>query len=280
MPSSRSPLWLTFLISSTASGACPASLRAHASAVSNSSWSGTTRLTSPCSSASCAVIASPMRFISSALWGPTRRGSRCVPPNPGMIPSLISGWPKIADSAAMRKSHAIESSQPPPKASELTAAIVETRFWPRSRRSAWPEWIRSSPPASSICVNALMSAPAEKTTRDRGGDHHRADLVRRLDLLPHGAEVLDDVRRDRVHQRVREPGDRDVAACLELDRVGLVALVGLRVGVEALARLLAEAALRDEALERDRRREALAVLLLGRLELLEDHVEARRGRPS
>ena len=27
MPSSRSPLWLTFLISSTASGACPASLR-------------------------------------------------------------------------------------------------------------------------------------------------------------------------------------------------------------------------------------------------------------
>ena len=64
----------------------------------------------------------------------------------------------------MRKSHAIETSQPPPNASELTAAIVETRFWPRSRRSAWPEWISSSPPASSICVNALMSAPAENTS--------------------------------------------------------------------------------------------------------------------
>ena len=33
-----------------------------------------------------------------------------------------------------------------------------------SRSSAWPEWISSSPPASSIWVNALMSAPAEKTT--------------------------------------------------------------------------------------------------------------------
>jgi hypothetical protein len=40
-----------------------------------------------------------------------------------MIPRLISGWPKVADSAAMRKSHAIASSQPPPKASEFTAAI-------------------------------------------------------------------------------------------------------------------------------------------------------------
>ena len=40
MPASRSPLAETRLICSTASGACPASLRAHASAVSSSSWSG------------------------------------------------------------------------------------------------------------------------------------------------------------------------------------------------------------------------------------------------
>ena len=45
-----------------------------------------------------------------------------------MIPSLISGWPKTADSAAIRKSQAIASSQPPPKAIALTAAIVETRL--------------------------------------------------------------------------------------------------------------------------------------------------------
>ncbi len=41
-----------------------------------------------------------------------------------MMPRLISGWPKVADSAATRKSHAIASSQPPPNAIELTAAIV------------------------------------------------------------------------------------------------------------------------------------------------------------
>ena len=52
------------------------------------------------------------------------RGSRWVPPKPGMIPRLISGWPKVADSAAIRKSQAMASSQPPPKAIELTAAIV------------------------------------------------------------------------------------------------------------------------------------------------------------
>ena len=56
--------------------------------------------------------------------------------------------------------------------------------------------------------------------------------------------------------------------------------VGLRVGVEALARLLPEAALRDEPAQDRRRREALAVLLLGLLELLEHDVEARRRRPS
>ena len=47
IPSSRSGLSETSLTRSTAIGAWPASLRAHASAVSNSSWSGTTRFASP-----------------------------------------------------------------------------------------------------------------------------------------------------------------------------------------------------------------------------------------
>ena len=81
-----------------------------------------------------------------------------------MIPRLISGWPKTADSAAIRMSQAIASSQPPPKASELTAAIVAMPSVPNSRSSAWPSSISSLPPASSIFVNALMSAPAEKTS--------------------------------------------------------------------------------------------------------------------
>jgi hypothetical protein len=81
-----------------------------------------------------------------------------------MSPSLISGWPKTADSAAIRKSQAIASSQPPPKASEFTAATVEMRLWPSSRSSACPPAISSRPLASSMELKPLMSAPAEKTT--------------------------------------------------------------------------------------------------------------------
>ena len=59
-----------------------------------------------------------------ALAFPTARGRRCVPPAPGMMPSLISGWPNFAVSAAMMKSHIIDSSQPPPSANPATAAIT------------------------------------------------------------------------------------------------------------------------------------------------------------
>ena len=47
IPSSRSGSSEASFTCSTAIGACAASLRAQASAVSNSSWSGTTRLASP-----------------------------------------------------------------------------------------------------------------------------------------------------------------------------------------------------------------------------------------
>ena len=47
---------------------------------------------------------------------PTARVSRCVPPLPGMMPSVISGWPNTAVSAARMMSQAMASSQPPPSA--------------------------------------------------------------------------------------------------------------------------------------------------------------------
>ena len=72
----------------------------------------------------------------------------------------------------------------------------------------------------------------------------------------------------------------DVAARLELDDLARLVLVGLRVGVEALAGLRAEPPLGDEAPQDRRRLEALAVLLLRALELLEHLVEAHRSRPS
>src|SRR3954470_21425412 len=82
-----------------------------------------------------------------------------------MIPRLISGWPKVADSAAIRKSHAIDSSQPPPKASEFTDAIVTVDDFSIEVIQPCADEIRSSPAERSIFVNSLMSAPAENVNR-------------------------------------------------------------------------------------------------------------------
>ena len=50
-----------------------------------------------------------------------------MPPAPGMTPSLISGWPNLAVSAAMMMSHIMASSQPPPSAKPATAATIGLR---------------------------------------------------------------------------------------------------------------------------------------------------------
>jgi hypothetical protein len=84
---------------------------------------GTTRATSPALSASAASIIRSVRHISIALALPTARVRRCEPPMPGATPRLISGWPKRALSLARMKSAIIASSQPPPRAKPLTAAI-------------------------------------------------------------------------------------------------------------------------------------------------------------
>ena len=91
------------------------------------SASGTTRDTSPARSASTASIMRPVSARSMALLLPTARGRRCVPPAPGMMPSLISGWPNFALSAAMMKSQPIATSQPPPSAKPDTAAMIGLR---------------------------------------------------------------------------------------------------------------------------------------------------------
>jgi hypothetical protein len=52
---------------------------------------GTTRATSPARSASAASIIRPVRIMSIALALPIAWVMRCVPPMPGMTPSLISG---------------------------------------------------------------------------------------------------------------------------------------------------------------------------------------------
>ncbi len=65
-----------------------------------SSPRGRTALTRPISRACFASTMSPVKMISFARSLPTRRTRRCVPPNPGVIPSVTSGNPTFAFSLA------------------------------------------------------------------------------------------------------------------------------------------------------------------------------------
>ncbi len=104
------------LTAMAASGGIAAIASAVLSASSSSSAAGTTLATRPERSASAASIIRPVRHISIALALPIAQVRRCEPPMPGVTPSLISGWPNFALSAAMMKSAIIATSQPPPSA--------------------------------------------------------------------------------------------------------------------------------------------------------------------
>ena len=75
-----------------------------------------------------ALISANEGEIACVIIEPVAGNMGCVPPAPGMIPNLISGWPNLAFSAAMMKSHIIANSQPPPNAKPLTAAITGLRM--------------------------------------------------------------------------------------------------------------------------------------------------------
>mmetsp|Transcript_12457 Transcript_12457/g.50101 ORF Transcript_12457/g.50101 Transcript_12457/m.50101 type:complete len:241 (-) Transcript_12457:150-872(-) len=129
-------------------------------ALLTSSSTGYTRATNPAASASSASIMTPVRHISIALDLPTARTSRCVPPAPGMMPRLISGWPNLALAPATMRSHIIASSQPPPSAKPLTAAMMgffNLATSPQSPRRSFVYVSGYVRPAIS-----LMSAPAAK----------------------------------------------------------------------------------------------------------------------
>ncbi len=91
---------------------------------------------------------------------PMARVSRWEPPMPGSTPSLISGWPNVAFSAAMITSHIMASSHPPPRAYPLTAAMVGVRTAP-----SLPQAEKKSEPNMSLndcSLISLISAPAAK----------------------------------------------------------------------------------------------------------------------
>ena len=97
-------------------------------ATSTAAWhaspGATTRLTSPMESASGAPTARPVRIRSMARPWPTMRGSRTVPRSHSGTPKRRQNTPKIASSAATRRSHHSASSMPPATAYPSTAAIT------------------------------------------------------------------------------------------------------------------------------------------------------------
>src|SRR5688500_4481492 len=78
----------------------------------------------PSRSASAAVIGSPRKNISHALFGVTSRGRKYVPPQSGCRPTFTNDWVKLAVVEAMRRSHAKARLQPAPDAGPFTAAIT------------------------------------------------------------------------------------------------------------------------------------------------------------
>ena len=95
-----------------------------------------------------------------ALLMPTMRGSRWVPPKPGVMPSPTSGWPNLAFSLARRMSQAMASSHPPPRAKPLTAAMTGLERF-SSFKKTLPPWTPNFRPSAEVKpFISPMSAPA------------------------------------------------------------------------------------------------------------------------
>nr|WP_293768326.1 hypothetical protein [Sporichthya sp.] len=105
----------------------------------------------------------PENSRSLALAGPTSRGSRWVPPAPGMTPSNISGNPSWAFSAHTRKSAHSASSHPPPNAYPVIAAMTGLGMSATALKQACKRTERFAMSVGEMSTISLMSAPAAKT---------------------------------------------------------------------------------------------------------------------
>ena len=98
---------------------------------------------------------------------PITRGSRTVPPKPGIMPSLVSGKPIRAVVSAIRKSVARIVSQPPPKAKPLMADSVGKGKSSNLLNTALACSIQECNTVSSSANNprnSVMSAPTIKAS--------------------------------------------------------------------------------------------------------------------
>ena len=168
------PTWMASRMPRIASGALPASVAASSMVCDSSSAAGTTRLTRPSASARAASTGAPVSVISSAAARPARRSRRWLPPKPGSRPSVTSGRPSFALSAAMRRWQHIASSRPPPSAKPLTIATTglgmrsmrRIRRWPTSEKSrAWTGLRPDISAMSAPATKAFAPAPVSTTAR-------------------------------------------------------------------------------------------------------------------
>src|SRR2546429_844453 len=155
-----SPSSTASMMSRVAIGGRLAIMRASALASFSVSPSFVSRLARPSARHSGAGTCVPRIRNSRALVRPMRRGIRCEPPKPGVMPRFDSVCPIRALSLTSRKWQAIAISQPPPSAWPLMAAM--TGFGNRSifRITLLPNRMNVS--TSSPEKADPRSAPAQK----------------------------------------------------------------------------------------------------------------------
>ena len=91
---------------------------------------------------------------------PTILGRRWVPEKPGVMPKPTSGCPNFAFAEAILMSQHIESSQPPPSANPLMAAITGLSKSSIFLKTAAPFSPNALPCAAFMLLISEMSAPA------------------------------------------------------------------------------------------------------------------------
>ena len=150
---------------------------------------------------------------------PTTRVRRCVPPAPGMTPSLISGWPNFALSAAMMKSHIMASSQPPPSAKpghrrdDRLAALADAV-------PGGDEVLEVGPGVALVLHLLDVGAGGEGLLR--AGEDDAADAGIGLEAVERLVDLVDRAGRVQRVQRLR-PVERDEPdLALRLDENGFI----------------------------------------------------------
>ena len=165
---------------------------------------GTTSSTRPALSARAALSVRPVRIRSRAAGRPTRRGRRCVPPAPGISPSLTSGRPSTVFGIVASR---CGSGRPAPSRGRRPG---RSRGWPpppgsgsASSRSriAWPAAReRLALQRAADGAEVRMSAPAMKLSGLPLREHDRASRRVRDSSSPSSAVQL-------LHQRAAERVD-------------------------------------------------------------------------